>query len=306
MTYPGATTFPGAFTFPGGPVYAPTSPYLGASYATLGAVTFGYTEASGVMWGLEDIQGWGGSPASTIQVTQKPRSDGGWAGPSWLSSRTITVTGWVYAPTTALLTDAVDRLDAAVSLAATPLTVVEAGRSRWMNVRRAGEVLAAYVNDTQATWSIQLVATDPRKFGAATTQTTGLPSVTGGLTYPITYPITYSAVQVTGVVSATNPGTANGKLALRVHGPCTGPSITHLGTGAALTFASSLVINSGDWLDIDMENRTVLANGQARRNNTVTSRGWFGFDPGVNQYAFNAYTYNAGSSLDVTTTPAWQ
>lgn len=118
--------------------------------------------------------------------------------------------------------------------------------------------------------------------------------------------LTIDAVTVTGQVSLTNPGNDTGPLRLRVDGPCTGPVVTHVGTGDRLVFSSSLVLAAGEWLDIDMEKHQVYANGQSSRAGYITARGWFGFDPGPNTFAFTAAQYDAASQLTVAGTPAWR
>ena len=274
--------------------------------ASLGTLDFSVQEASGVAWFLQQLDGWG-SPKSTLDVRQRPRSHGGWAGAAFLQPRSLAASGLVTAPTAALLSDAIDRLNAAVSLDSTTLTVWEAGRARTCTVRRDDEVLVSdWVFDAgscSAQWSIQLVATDPRKYGAALTASTNLPSSSGGLTWPITWPAVWSATQVTGVVTLTNPGNITGPVTLRINGPVTGPTVTHIGSGLTLTFSSSLTLSAGEWLTVDMEARTVLANGQASRSGWVTNRGWFGLEPGVNQFAYGAAVYNSTTTVQVN---GWQ
>lgn len=277
---------------------------LWTSRASLGGLDFGVIETSGVAWVLNDLQGWG-SPASTVQAVQKPRSSGGWAGPGYLPARVLSLTGTVDAPSTSALSDAVDRLNAACSLTDTTLTVIEGGRSRYCTVRRQGEVLVTFTSDRAATWSVQVVALDPRKYGSPIPLSTNLPSSTGGLTWPLTWPLTWTATQVTGVVTITNPGNATGPVTLRINGPVTGPSVTHIGSGLSLTFSSSLTLNAGEWLDVDMEARTVLANGQSSRSGWVTSRGWFGLEPGDNQFAYGATAYNPTTTALITGWPTW-
>jgi hypothetical protein len=82
--------------------------------------------------------------------------------------------------------------------------------------------------------------------------------------------------------------------------------VTHAGSGKALVFSSSLVLGAGEWIDVDMEAQTVLANGQSSRAGYITSRGWSGFEPGHNTWSFTAIGYDAASKLTVSATPAWQ
>lgn len=275
---------------------------------TLGSLVLTGTDASGVQWGADVLQGWG-SPASTIAPVQKPRQNGAWGGLSYSKARSVVISGEAVAPTRALLSAAVDTLVSATDLLGTTLTVVESGLSRSLTVRRDGDVALTVKPGVDLTfwWSIQLVAVDPRKFGAALTNTTSLPSTSGGLTIPFTIPFTISATTVTGQISLTNPGNASGPVLLQINGPITGPTITHVSTGQALTFSSSLTLGTGEFITVDMERREVLAQGQAAasRNAWVTGRGWSAFDPGLNTWAFSAPSYNTGT-LQVTATPAWQ
>ena len=94
--------------------------------------------------------------------------------------------GTVRAPSLAALDDAFDRLSAAVSLDDTDFIVSEVGRSRHCSVRRSGEVIPEYITDTLGRYSILFTAKDPNRYGDLVTQSTALPSSTGGRTYPAT------------------------------------------------------------------------------------------------------------------------
>ncbi|MGV8912244.1 MAG: phage distal tail protein [Rhodoglobus sp.] len=278
---------------------------IAPSYLELNGLVLTALEDSGVRWATEDVDGWEGSPGSTLSPVQKTRGAGAWAGNAFTTPRNLAVPGAVSAPTKALLSDAIDRLNAACALSDVLLNVVESGRARSCMVRRSGEVIAK-TTDLTALWSIQLVALNPRKFSEPLSASTGLPASSGGLTVPFTVPFTIDAVQVSGQVSLTNPGNETGPVVLRIDGPCNGPSITHVSSGLSLTFSSSLVLGEGEWLTIDLEARTVLANDQASRSIYITSRGWFGFPPGDSTFAFTANSFSADALLTVTATPAYQ
>lgn len=277
-----------------------------ASYPVLNGLTLNGVDSYGVQWVTSNIQGWGGA-GDTLAPVQKPRQAGAWGGLSYEKARPIVVTGTAIAPDATTASLALDRLIAATTLDTSPFAVVEPSRTLTANVRRDGEVIPTWRGDAAFDWSIQLIALDPRKFGQTLTAgPTGLPSTSGGLTIPFTIPFTINATTVTGQISLTNPGNASGPVKLQINGPITGPTITHVSTGQALTFSSSLSLGAGEFVTVDMERREVLAQGQpaASRNAWVTSRGWSGFDPGMNTWAFSAPSYNTGT-LQVTATPAW-
>jgi len=131
-------------------------------------------------------------------------------------------------------------------------------------------------------------------------------AVVADTTDALTIPFTIDAVTVTGQVSLVNPGNETGPVRLRIDGPCRGPVVTHVSSGTQLIFSSSLVLGAGEWIDVDMEARTVLANGQASRAPWITSRGWSGFTPGENTWAFTAAAFDAAARLTVVATPSWK
>jgi hypothetical protein len=156
------------------------------------------------------------------------------------------------------------------------------------------------------TWSIQVVALDPRKLGTPlTSPPTGLPSSTGGFSFPHVFPFAIDSTVVSGQVSLFNPGNETGPVTMRIDGPIVGPVITHVGSGLQLVFSASLTLGAGEFILVDMEAHSVLAQGQANRSNWVTSRGWSGMEPGANTWSFAAASGTTGL-LTVTGTPADQ
>lgn len=272
---------------------------------TVGALALFGVDAQGVEWNVEKLAGWTGSTGSTRSSEPKPRQSGSFSGRGYSKSRTVTANGQLIAPTNRAAEEAFDRLNAAVDLEDTPVRVTQGGRTRWQLFHRSDDVLDTWLNDCTVAWSLQMASDDWRKFGVDVTGQTGLPSTTGGLSVPFRVPFSINAVTVTGQVSLVNPGNTSGPVVLRIDGPCQGPVVTHVSSGAQLVFSSSLVLGAGEFLLIDMEKRTVMANGQSSRSGYITSRGWSQFDPGVNTYSFTAAVFDAASKLTVTGTPAW-
>jgi len=259
----------------------------------------------GTFWRVppRGFTGWG-EPASTLRPVQKPRQSGAWAGKSSNVARTIGVSGTITALTPALLNAAIEQLITAVTNAAFRFTVTESGASRWVAARRQGETIAVKVTALVASFSIQVVSLDSRKFGETLTGSTLLPVTAGGLTVPFTLPVSIASTVVSGQIALFNPGNEVGPVVLRIDGPVGGPQITHSGTGRPLVFASSLALAAGEWLTVDMDKRTAMANDQASRSTYITSREWSGFDPGLNSWGFSATGYDAGAKLTVMATPA--
>lgn len=308
--FPASTIFPGVTLYPGF-MLAPGYTTLGSStcvtLASNAATVFlNVLDPSGVKWVLRTFGGWG-SPRPTLNVVQKPRQNGGWAGLSYQQPRYVTLGVDLYAPSDTALTAALDQLYAAISLDNSLLTVTEAGFTRSLTVRRSDEVVHTRVTNRVASVQFQMVATDPRKMGQNTTTTTLLPVTTGGVTVPFTVPFTISSTIQTGQINLTNPGNTRGPVAVRIDGPCTGPVITHTSatTTNALVFSSNLSMGVGEFLVVNMDAQTALANGQSTRAGYITSRGWSGFDPGANTWSFTAASYDPTAQLTVTAAAAW-
>lgn len=269
--------------------------------------TLNTVDGNGVVWRVnqDGFSGWG-QPGTNLDLVQKPRSDGAWAGDAYATARTLTLAGTIMAPSPALLNAAIDNLKASVLAAGFTLTVTESGLARWVTGRRQGETIVQKITNLIASYSINVAVADPRLFGTALTGSTFLPSSSGGLQWPDQWAQTWTATTNTGQVSLTNAGNATGSVVLRIDGPCAGPQIVHVGlVGTSLTFSSSLILNAGEWLTVNMDARQTLANDQANRASYITSRGWSGFDPGINTWSFSAAAYNAAAKLTVTATPAW-
>lgn len=282
-----------------------------ARLVTLGDIAFADVDSTGVQWILTDVAGWDNATGSTLQVTQRLRAPGGWRSTDpQVAARTLSLTGTLVGPADwGVLSAAADRLKSRVTLAQTTLSVQDSagGVARFMRVSRQGEVLFKPVGDRALSFSISLVAADPRRFAPVVTRTTGLSTSSGGLTLPAAMPWTINAVTVTGSVSLTNPGTVNGPVTVRISGPVVAPVVTHVAAdGSVDVFSSSQTLAAGEWLDVDMEAQTVLAQGQASRAQWVTSAQWAGFKPGVNTWAFSAAAYDAGATMQVTVTPSWE
>lgn len=126
------------------------------------------------------------------------------------------------------------------------------------------------------------------------------------LTGALTIPFTISAAVQTGQVAIDNPGNTSGPAVVRIDGPCVSPAITHSESGRTVAFSDAMVLRDGEFLLIDMEAHTVLANGQASRDGYVTQRGWSSLRPGDNTWSFTARQFNSQARMTVTAVPSWR
>lgn len=303
--YPSTDLFPSDTLFPDSPIPVTVDGYSQPIECALNGLVLTATDDQDVDWVQDTLDGWYGSPGSTLQLTPKLRAPGAWPSPRQSGPRTLVAAGYVEAPTPEALIDALDRLDEAVSVNAFIFTVSESGLVRSCIAYRQDEVLVKRVSDVGATWSVQLSVPDGRRFGAPLTASTPLPSTTGGIRFPLKFPFNFGSRVVSGLCTLVSPGRAVGPVVLRIDGPVRAPQVTHVDSGASLVFSSDLELAAGEWLIVDMEAQEALANGLVSRANYITSAQWSGFAKGVNTWAFAADGVWPDALLTVTATPAW-
>lgn len=260
---------------------------------------------------LVQVEGLLDLPALTTSDTQRLRRHGLTAGDDFMGSREVTLTleAWSEDSTSqsALLGSLAGVL--APGEAEAPLVFRLPGVAGG-GVRRIGARVRKYSSPQNLDYlyglpvvTMTLEAMDPRIYdNAASTVATTLPSTGGGLGFPTPAPLTFGAVSTGGSIAAPNAGNIATPVVFRVDGPCVNPTITNVGTGAALAFSVSLA--AGEFLLVDSATRSVYLNGTANRYNTITSAGWFDLAPGVTQVDFRASTATS-STLTATWRSAW-
>lgn len=276
-------------------------------HITLGNLDFALPRDGLRITGLK-LEGWDSSAGTTLTLTQKTRQHGAWrSSQPRLKAKTMVLSGMAQAADVPTIIAFIDELNAACSLEESRLLVEDPGVDpRYHLVSRQDDVLwAPTENQLIKRFSAQLVAADSRKHADDLTGSTGLPHASGGLTVPFTVPFAINSTVAAGQVALTNPGNVTGNVRLRITGPVAGPIVTHVNSGVQLVFSTSLVLGAGEWVDVDMEAQTVLAQGQASRSTYVLSRGWSGFEPGPNVWAFSAAAFDPAARLYVSASPSW-
>ena len=153
--------------------------------------------------------------------------------------------------------------------------------------------------------TVEFVATDPRIYDATPWRVvTALPSGSGGLSFPATSPLYFEASSETGDVEAENEGTFPVAPVIRIDGPVTNPSVTHLEKGYTLDF--TITLGASDYLLIDNESRSVLLNGTSNRYSTLSSTSqWWDLDPGDNTIRFRSDANTEAAVMTAFYRSAW-
>lgn len=157
----------------------------------------------------------------------------------------------------------------------------------------------------QAKVEMSFYATDPRLYDVGTQSgVVGLPTGTGGTTWPVTWPLSWGTAAAGGTLNCVNAGKATTFPVLTITGPIDNPTVQNVTTGQFITFA--ITLGSTDVLTVDMTNRVVQLNGGGNLRGSVTNvPPWWGLIPGSNTVQFSANTTKTGSQLTVAWASAW-
>ncbi|MYV77799.1 hypothetical protein GT352_28280 [Streptomyces sp. SID1046] len=280
---------------------------IGGTPITLGSLQLSVVDDAGVTWLPTDVKGWS-SPGVRAEFATRQADHGAWASPGYLNARPISIEGLIAAPSTAARDAAVEQLYAAVALTDTVL-VIEETIPKQAIVRRSGEVLVELVNPYSVTYSVAVTAADPRRYSTVLqSQSTGLPSVSGGITFPITFPITFTTTSTGGAFTLSNAGTIATRPVFTMTGPATMPVITATRPdGAIFQLAYSQSLGAGDTLVIDTAAHSVILNGAVSRRPFLSAQpSWPEILPGSTlAVRWNASAYDPAALLTGTCRSAW-
>lgn len=190
--------------------------------------------------------------------------------------------------------------------------VSEDGRERRVTLR--GEPPSWPISLPGLDQAVQMVFTAPSGLledNAVTTVTVpAVPALTGGRSYPLRYPRTYPRGSVAGAVPVTNgePWGAPTDFVARLWGPCTGPALVNVTTGATLSLPG-LALTAEQYAEVDVREATIRLNGRA--NETLYGYQAWGVSSfwqlvgGVNQVRYAPDSYDdASARAEITFRPA--
>jgi len=171
---------------------------------------------------------------------------------------------------------------------------------------------------------LTLHSTDPRIYAAGQQVTVGLPTPTGGLTFPATFPLTFGSGGGGGVV-VQNAGNTEMRPVLVITGPVTNPQVSNGSISGTPTvkfsnpLQTSYTVLAGDQLVVDLDLHTILyytggvgASAPASRGNWLVSGStWWDLLPASGPNAItggnNTIQFNSADSVSVagTCTVQW-
>lgn len=274
------------------------------------SVVYNFLSLDEEPYSIVSIEGLLGSP--DIRSTDQPYvgRSGLAMGRDFYGGRTVTITLTVYAPDSDQFSFAVDALAAAfaaprdneLSLTFTIPGVAAGLAARLLcRPRRVSLPIPSLYFNQQAEAVIELFATDPKKYANSPSSFVVSVGVTaGGFAWPFTWPLTWPGSTASAAI-LTNLGNVPTYPNVRFDGPLTNPAITNLNTGQTVSLTISIA--TGDWVDLNFANRTVLINGAVNRYPYLDDADWWAIAPGNTTVALTADA-GTGTAL-ITWRSAW-
>lgn len=262
---------------------------------------------------VEGLPGVMGAAGARDSVTNRPSYHGSVTRSRWRKAGMVTLEGRIVAPTADQAIVELDELKV-------PLldSVDTPCRLLWQRgYDGIGEELQAYarlVEDVAVTheangrilrFQAQLRLDDPR--GYAQTQSTtigGTLATDGGATMPRTLPVTF-AQGTGGLAAVNNTGTRPTPPLFRVYGYAVDPEIVLIDHDARIVLSGTVQV--GDYLEVDVADRTVTLNGSSPAQGFVDSAQttWFELPRGTSTVRLLATESDGATRVDVLYRPAW-
>ncbi len=282
--------------------YTPPASNLAAGTTPV-TIPLGGVDSNGTAWLLNKISGWDSPPVQGAGVLPMSGDHGAWPAPQFYAARTITLTVTAIAQTQALRDVARAMLQQAVPVSDMAVFTYNEPVPKMALVRRSGKVTEKAHDLFSVTFTIGLIAVDPRKYSAQqlTASAAAIPTSLIGVTLPVTIPFTLPAQTPGGLVQVTNAGTFETRPVVTIQGPLTSPALVNVTTGQTVSW-SGLVLGATDQLVVDFLNRQAAFNGAYRSADLASS--WWVMAPGVTLIQLSG-SQDAGATMQVAWRHAW-
>jgi hypothetical protein len=230
--------------------------------ASPATISFGAVDGNGICWLWQKIDGWDTTDVQGAGVIPRSGDHGGWPSPAYYAPRTMTWTVTASAPTQALRDLARSILQAAVPVSDLAVLTYDEPVPKQALVRRSGKIPETYPTLADVTFSVLLVAPDPRKYGtqlksdvAYTLNNSGI-----GFTLPLALPLALPAQPVGGTLQLLNAGNFETRPVVTISGPITAPALVNQTTGQTVSW-SGLTVPAGSTLTVDFNVRQATLGG---------------------------------------------
>lgn len=143
-----------------------------ATPVTIGGITFnGAADGNGTLWRCKDVEGWG-KARRRLELIDRTGGDGAVVGENQRGPRALGLDGWIIATSNTNAWVARNALEAAMDDSSTLTLVVEEPTPKQVSVYCADEPTFTWISDKKLSFSVDLIAPDPRKYATSESSTT--------------------------------------------------------------------------------------------------------------------------------------
>lgn len=275
----------------------------------------------GMVFGREDSEalfkvsrwdGWFGSPGVRADKTDRLWGHGTFSDRGWRDARLIIIEGNAHFGSEQAAFDGYNRLMSAGAQGTFHTLTVEDSLFGTLTatVRLANEVVADWLMPGILSFQIQLLATDPRKYGPAIVESTGVAVAGDGLQWDLFASagvpggLDFGNAGDPGSVTITNPGTADTGQRFTLSGSApNGFTIRHIQTDSVLGY--SVPLARGESLVLNSADGTAWLNGYADRSAKLTRRDWVRLGAGETGTWLLESAESSNLRMEVEVLPAW-
>lgn len=275
----------------------------------LGDIVFQEFATSG--WVLTGLIDWVSTPSSKAESDSIPQGHGAFdGGRDWREAAIPSFKASYLGSSEADALEAVEALNALV----TPdgddvvvMSVTDALRTTSRDVSVRNVDVADQHGRSVIEVAVDCFAWDPFRYGPELVVETGLPMLSGGITFPITFPIDFGTSGDPGRLVLTNEGRQPSRPVFTASGGMAGGfSLACVETGQELRFEFPLAVS--DSVTLDARSGQVWINDESNQmSGWLTKAEWFSVPPGgVRTVQFNAIGAVSGTPrLTGRVAPAW-
>lgn len=257
---------------------------------------------------LEEVTGFD-SPDVRQNVSTLPEQDFAVAGAFYYGARPVTLRGKITNQASAAVRNVLVaslqqasrglRQDTTILSAPSGMPTMQV-TGRVQNLRITG----GYVKD----FLISFVCADGRIYSQAIHQTSGAgQAATSGAGFPLVFPVDFGGGSgATVTVTVTNAGNFDAPPVVRVSGPLTNPTVRNTTSGYSW-YLDNVTLASGEYVDVDMLNRTVTKNDGSNlyANVRFPNSWWWTLQPGANTVELRSSSVSTTAGLTVSYRDVW-
>lgn len=275
---------------------------------TFDGMVFG-REDSAALYKVFRWDGWFGSPGVRADKTDRLWGHGTFSDRGWRDARLIIIEGNAHFDTEQAALEGYNRLMAAGAEGTYHTLTVEDSLFGTLTatVRLANEVVVDWLMPGVLSYQLQLLSPDPRKYGPAIRESTGVAVAGDGLQWDLftTGPgLDFGNPGDPGTVTITNPGTADTSQRFTLTGSApNGFTIRYIPTDAVLQYSTPLAL--GETLVLNSSDGTAQLNGYADRAAKLTRRDWVRLGKGQTGVWLLDAPGSTNLRMEVEVLPAW-